>query len=179
MTVLAVLATSLVTTLGLGAALSGAPRAVIPAPPAPTAGSAVWPLAPAPEVAADFDPPEQTWNAGHRGVDLLGGAGQQVLAAASGQVTFAGRLAGRGVVVVSHGELRTTYEPVAADVRTGDTVDAGTRIGILEAGAGHCVPRTCLHWGLLRGEEYLDPLSLLGRGPVRLLAPTGPDGVSG
>ena len=35
--------------------------------------------------------------------------------------------------------------------------------------ARHCLPRACLHWGWLRGETYLDPLRLVGGGPVRLL----------
>jgi len=129
----------------------------------------VWPLEPEPEVTRDFAPPAQEWGAGHRGVDLLGQPGQAVRAAVAGTVTYAGLLAGRGVVVVSHGETRTTYEPVAAAVQVGDTVSAGQRIGALQSGASHCLPRTCLHWGLLRGDTYLDPLDLVGAGPVRLL----------
>jgi hypothetical protein len=34
---------------------------------------------------------------------------------------------------------------------------------------GHCFPATCLHWGLIVGETYVDPLTLVGGGPVRLL----------
>jgi len=136
---------------------------------APDPGPAVWPLDPRPTVVAGFDPPSSPWGAGHRGVDLLGEPGQAVRAALAGTVTFAGTLAGRGVVVVDHGSTRTTYEPVAPTVSVGTTVPAGGRIGTLEAGLSHCFPRTCLHWGLLRGEVYLDPLSLLGAGPVRLL----------
>jgi murein DD-endopeptidase MepM/ murein hydrolase activator NlpD len=102
-------------------------------------------------------------------VDLLGHAGQAVLAARSGRITFAARLAGRGVVVVDHGLLRTTYEPVTAAVRVGDHVGQGQRIGDLQRGRSHCFPRVCLHWGLLRGRTYLDPLLLVGGGPVRLL----------
>jgi murein DD-endopeptidase MepM/ murein hydrolase activator NlpD len=129
----------------------------------------VWPLAPAPEVAAPFDPPAQTWSAGHRGVDLLGTPGQQVHTALAGTVTFAGTIAGRGVVVVSHGARRTTYEPVAASVRRGAEVPSGAMIGTLQRAGGHCLPRACLHWGLIQGTTYLDPLTLLGLGPVRLL----------
>jgi murein DD-endopeptidase MepM/ murein hydrolase activator NlpD len=92
-----------------------------------------------------------------------------VRAALAGRVTFAGTLAGRGVVVVDHGATRTTYEPVAPAVAVGSHVDAGGVLGTLETGTSHCLPRTCLHWGLLRGAEYLDPLSLLGEAPVRLL----------
>jgi murein DD-endopeptidase MepM/ murein hydrolase activator NlpD len=133
------------------------------------AGKAVWPLDPVPVVIARFDPPDSPWGAGHRGVDLLGHPGQPVRAALAGRVTFAGTLAGRGVVVVDHGTTRTTYEPVAATVSVGASVPTGGVLGTLQTGGSHCLPRTCLHWGLLRGEEYLDPLSLLGVAPVRLL----------
>jgi murein DD-endopeptidase MepM/ murein hydrolase activator NlpD len=131
--------------------------------------SGVWPLRPRPEVVEGFDPPLDPWGSGHRGVDLLGTAGQPVLAALPGRVTFAGTLAGRGVVVVSHGDTRTTYEPVAADVSVGRSVAAAGRLGRLETFGSHCFPRACLHWGWLRGEVYLDPLDLVGGGPVRLL----------
>lgn len=131
--------------------------------------AAVWPLSPRPEVVAGFDPPAQDWNSGHRGVDLRGWPGQAVVAAKAGTITYAGRLAGRGVVVVRHGETRTTYQPVAASVGAGDRVLAGQRLGSLETFGSHCWPRTCLHWGLVRGETYLDPLTLVGAAPVRLL----------
>ena len=140
--------------------------------PAPS-GSAVWPLVPIPEVVGGFDLPESRWGAGHRGVDLAGHVDQPVRAALAGTVTFAGELAGRGVVVVSHGRTRTTYEPVAATVGVGDTVGAGDRIGRLQSGGSHCTPAVCLHWGLLAGEQYLDPLTLVGAGPVRLLPLAG------
>ena len=148
------------------------PTPVVPAPgPSradPSAG-AQWPLDPRPEVVAGFDPPQQDWYAGHRGVDLLGTPGSPVRSALAGTVSFAGTIAGRGVLVVDHGRLRTTYEPVRADVRVGDRVGAGAVLGTLQAARGHCPPRACLHWGLVEGETYLDPLGLLGQGPVRLL----------
>jgi murein DD-endopeptidase MepM/ murein hydrolase activator NlpD len=147
--------------------------ALVPAPALGTPGGVdpvgEWPLRPSAEVVAGFDPPLDPWGSGHRGVDLLGSAGQSVRAALPGRVTFAGMIAGRGVVVVSHGDTRTTYEPVAADVSVGDTLPAGGRLGRLEGFGSHCFPRACLHWGWLRGETYLDPLDLVGGGPVRLL----------
>lgn len=133
------------------------------------AGDGTWPLSPQPEVVSRFAPPASTWGAGHRGVDLAGQPGQVVRAALPGRVTFAGRLAGRGVVVVSHGATRTTYEPVTAQVRRGDEVRAEATLGALELFGSHCFPRACLHWGLLEGDTYLDPLTLVGAGPVRLL----------
>jgi murein DD-endopeptidase MepM/ murein hydrolase activator NlpD len=92
-----------------------------------------------------------------------------VRASASGTVRFAGTIAGRGVVVVDHGSVRTTYEPVVAEVRVGAAVVAGQVIGRVGRGS-HCVT-TCLHWGLRRGEEYLNPLQLLDgeSGSVRLV----------
>jgi murein DD-endopeptidase MepM/ murein hydrolase activator NlpD len=146
--------------------------------PAPSASSvtrqqattrAVWPLHPTPTVVSGFAPPLSPYGAGHRGVDLAGRAEQPVRAAADGRVTFAGSLAGRGVVVVSHGRTRTTYEPVDASVAVGETVTAGDRLGTLQATGSHCMPEVCLHWGLLEGDTYLDPLTLVGAGPVRLL----------
>ena len=142
------------------------------APPAPAAHG-VWPL-PAPHpVVHGFSPPSSLWGPGHRGVDLGGHVGETVRAALGGRVTFAAVLAGRGVVVVDHGATRTTYEPVAATVSVGDVVAAGAPIGALTRALSHCFPRACLHWGLLRGDTYLDPLTLVGGGPVRLL-PLGP-----
>jgi murein DD-endopeptidase MepM/ murein hydrolase activator NlpD len=129
----------------------------------------VWPLDPVPEVVATFEPPSSTWGSGHRGVDLLGSVAEPVLSALPGRVSFAGRIAGRGVVVVDHGDTRTTYEPVTATLEVGDPVASGHRIGVLELAGSHCFPRACLHWGWLRGETYLDPLLLVGAGPVRLL----------
>lgn len=128
-----------------------------------------WPLRPQPMVVHAFDPPVTTWGAGHRGVDLLATPGQGVLAALPGTVAYAGTLAGRGVLVVAHGSTRTTYEPVAATVEVGTVVAAGDRLGTVQAGPSHCAPRTCLHWGWIAGETYLDPLRLVGAGPVRLL----------
>jgi murein DD-endopeptidase MepM/ murein hydrolase activator NlpD len=153
--------------LGIVLALSGPATALgVPGDPDPVG---VWPLAPVPEVVAGFDPPSSTWGAGHRGVDLLGAPGQQVRAALAGVVSFSGMIAGRGVVVVDHGDTRTTYEPVDARAAVGERVPAGGRIGELALAGSHCFPRACLHWGWRRGATYLDPLGLVGAGPVRLL----------
>lgn len=129
-----------------------------------------WPLRPVPRVSRRFDPPPEPWRAGHRGVDLAAAAGATVRSAGAGVVHFAGRVAGRPVVSVAHaGGLRTTYEPVPATVVAGTVVRAGDPIGELQPGHPGCPAAACLHWGLRQGEEYLDPLALLGLGRVRLL----------
>ena len=128
-----------------------------------------WPLRPEPAVVRTFSPPESPWGAGHRGVDLLGTVGQPVLAALPGTVTYAGLLAGRGVVVLDHGTTRTTYEPLSVTVPVGTPVAAGDPLGTLALAGSHCFPRACLHWGWIEGETYLDPLRLVGATPVRLL----------
>ena len=122
-----------------------------------------------PLVVRGFEPPVARWLAGHRGVDLAAAAGTTVRAPGPGVVTYAGMLAGRGVVVISHGELRTTYEPVSPLVTPGQPVGPGAPIGQVTPNTSHCRPAICLHWGLLRGDTYLDPLRLLDAAPVRLL----------
>ena len=174
-------------------ATAGADRSPDPSPHqlAP-ASTWTWPLTPPPGarrpvIVHRFEPPAKRWQAGHRGVDLLGAPGQDVLAAGRGTVSYAGVLFGRPVVAIDHtapgrDTLRTTYEPVDPVVTVGDKVQTGQLIGHLadspadsppNSPANHCAPRTCLHWGLVRGfghaERYLDPTALLRRGPVRLL----------
>ena len=62
-----------------------------------------------------------------------------------------------------------TYGTLTVTAITTGTIGVGTVIGHLSAAGSHCAPATCLHWGLLEGERYLDPLTLLPKRPVRLL----------
>lgn len=156
-------------------------RAPVPADPDPVGGR-VWPLEGRPPVLRGWEPPATEYGPGHRGVDLGAGPGARVLAAAAGRVSFAGGVAGRGVVVIELAgtggpPLRTTYEPVRPLVAKGDEVTAGQVVAVMSEGPFHC-PSGCLHWGLRRAEAYLDPLSLLPpsllrRGPSRLLPVSG------
>jgi len=160
----------------------GAPpllAAAVARPLSATDGSWTAPLPGPLRVVRRFDPPASRYSVGHRGVDLAGRPGTPVLAAGAGTVAFAGVLAGRGVVSLAHaGGLRTTYEPVAGVlVSGGQRVAEGQALGVLAAGHPGCASAACLHWGLRRGAggavTYLDPLLLLGRGPVRLLPLAG------
>jgi murein DD-endopeptidase MepM/ murein hydrolase activator NlpD len=129
-----------------------------------------WPLAPAPTVSRAFQPPSKPYGPGHRGVDLIGAPGQPVLAAGAGTVVYAGPLADRGVVSVDHADgLRTTYEPVTAMVHPGQVLHRGEPVGALAAGHLGCSASACLHWGLRRDGQYLDPLMLVRPARVRLL----------
>ncbi|WP_200823909.1 M23 family metallopeptidase [Nonomuraea solani] len=128
-----------------------------------------WPLDGQPRVLRRFSPPPQPWLAGHRGIDLAAPTSTPVRAAGAGTIRFAGPVAGKGVVTIDHEDgLRTTYLPVTASVRRGDSVTPGTKLGVLEAAKPHC-QESCLHWGLLRDARYLNPLLLLGQAPARLL----------
>ncbi|MGZ4596161.1 MAG: M23 family metallopeptidase [Actinomycetes bacterium] len=152
------------------------PSAVASSPTAPSQAGWGWPLDGPPRLVRGFQPPPQPWLAGHRGVDLLGSPGLAVRASGPGRVSFAGSVAGTPVVVITHpGGLRTTYEPVVRTLAVGDEVVRGTVIGSLSAAGSHCLPRACLHWGLRRGEAYLDPLAMMGASlRVRLLPVWGP-----
>ncbi|MFE2645467.1 peptidoglycan DD-metalloendopeptidase family protein [Streptomyces nigra] len=145
-------------------------------PDVPRLGRA-WPVGSRPPVLRAWEPPATAYGRGHRGVDLAAPAGTPVRAVAAGRVSFAGRVAGRGVVsveIAGTGDppLRTTYEPVRASVAKGDEVGAGDVVGVVEASGSHCVA-PCVHWGLRRGDAYVNPLSLLPpwllHGPTRLL----------
>ena len=133
-------------------------------------------------VARFFDPPAQPWLPGHRGVDFHLEVGATVVSPGGGVVTFAGSVAGKPVVVVSHPDgLRSSLEPVAASVGLGATVSKGQAIGMLTVTPGgasnpeHCAAigagPNCLHWGVRRAEVYLDPLLLLGQAPPIVLLP--------
>lgn len=140
-----------------------------------------WPVGGPGGVLGRFEPPAKVWAAGHRGVDLAAAPGVEVRAAAPGVVAFSGLVAGRPVVTVSHPgsgspPLRTTYLPVTGTVPVGTAVGAGQTIGLLAPDGRHCAGHDCLHWGLLRGNHYLDPLALFGVGAARLLPLTGGDG---
>ena len=138
------------------------------------AGRRAWPVAGSepgrrPLVARGWERPPRPWAAGHRGVDLAVGSGRPVVAAAPGKVVFVGKVTHRGVVSIALHQsgsppLRVTYQSVRPRVRSGAVVRAGETVATTTAAAPtprHRCRGGCLHWGLLRGDRYLDPLSLL------------------
>jgi murein DD-endopeptidase MepM/ murein hydrolase activator NlpD len=115
-----------------------------------------------------FRPPACPWCAGNRGIEYGTRPGVPVRSVAAGEVTFSGRVAGTGYVVVRHLDgRRATYGGLArAFVGAGDRVQTGALIG---ATAGH------LHFGLRAGQTYLDPAPFFGRliGRPRLVPTDG------
>ena len=107
-----------------------------------------------------FRAPASPYAAGNRGVDYATDPGQPVLAAAEGEVVFAGRVGhGQHVVVLHPDGVRTSYSFLAAvGVRRGDRVERGAPVGT----AG-----TRVHIGARIGEAYVDPLRLFSGRPVR------------
>jgi len=127
-------------------------------------------------VARPFAAPAHRYAAGHRGVDLVTGAGATVLAPADGVLAFVGRVAGRPVVAIDHGGgRRSAIEPVTSHAVAGDPVRRGEPIGSVGEG-GHC-HEVCVHWGVRHDGEYVDPMSLVERRVI--LLPLGTPWTSG
>jgi murein DD-endopeptidase MepM/ murein hydrolase activator NlpD len=152
-----------------------APRAESTSTPAtPVAAPWAWPVV-GPVLRA-FDPPEDPYGAGHRGIDIAAPAGTPILAPEAGVVTFAGKVGGQLYVTLDHGGgLQSTYSWIgAAEVRKGDVVARGGRVGTTGLGhPGSTVPH--LHFGVRLDGVYLDPLEVLGPAPLPQLIHLAPD----
>lgn len=121
-----------------------------------------WPLSPRLAVLRTFDPPARPWLSGHRGVDIEASHdGAQVISPAAGTVSFVGTVVDRPVITIDHGNgLRSSFEPVASSLTAGSAVAEGDVLGQVQA--GHCGPAPpCLHWGVRRGEDYVNPLAFV------------------
>jgi murein DD-endopeptidase MepM/ murein hydrolase activator NlpD len=136
------------------------------------------PLHGTPLLVRPFDPPVTQFASGHRGIDFLAPTGTPVYAIGQGVVAFAGLIAGKPVISISHGlhprisasVIRTTYEPVKSSLTIGDKVGAGQLIGETSPGtqSSHCAD-ICLHVGLKYGvSNYLNPEMLWRRSSVLL-----------
>jgi murein DD-endopeptidase MepM/ murein hydrolase activator NlpD len=117
---------------------------------------ACWPPPVATPVTVPYREPACTYCAGHRGVGFDVEPGTPVSAVAAGTVTFAGGVAGVQYVVVQQADgLRATYGLLrSVRVVPGQQVAPGEVLALSTAR---------VHFGLRRGQEYLDPTPLLGR----------------
>lgn len=118
------------------------------------------------KVLRGFDKPDYNWLPGHRGVDLDASVGDPIRSAGDGVVSFSGMVAGTPTISITHADgVRTTYQPAHPLVSQGDQVAEGDVIGTL---GNPFDAKPGLHWGAKRGEEYVDPLSLLQAPRIRL-----------
>jgi len=78
-----------------------------------------------------------------------------VIAPTDAVVSFAGTVAGRGILTLRSADLQISFEAVTPLVTEGDVVTAGQAVAAVATGT-HC---SCLHVGLRRAGEYLSPLS--------------------
>ena len=108
-----------------------------------------------------FRPPPGPYGPGNRGLEYGVAPGEEVRAAADGEVVFAGRIGPSAHVVVLHGDgLRTSYSFLAdTAVRRGQRVGQGQVVG--RSGS-------TLHFGARMGERYLDPALLLTEAPLEV-----------
>jgi len=167
---------ALIAVLSVIPLLATAPRLAASDPPAwgPAAWALPLPGVPTGAIISEFTPPTSPFGSGHRGVDFPAFQGQRVVAVGSGIVSFAGSIAGKPVISIELSQVfggvgtrvRSTYEPVASLVSTGDFVTKGTVIGYIDfasGNGGHCLG-TCLHFGLKVVNEpavrYLSPRTL-------------------
>ncbi|MDQ0924219.1 murein DD-endopeptidase MepM/ murein hydrolase activator NlpD [Pseudarthrobacter sp. W1I19] len=137
------------------------------------APSWMWPLTPRPDVLRDFDPPPKPWLSGHRGVDLGAVSDRaEVIAPAAGTVSFVGVVVDRPVIAIDHGNgLRSSFEPVDSTLTAGSVVAAGQVVGTLVP--GHCAAASCVHWGVRRGDDYVNPLQFVMDLRPSILLPLG------
>ncbi|MFS2076755.1 M23 family metallopeptidase [Curtobacterium sp. CT11-133] len=130
----------------------------------------VWPTG-SRVVGRPWEAPADDYAAGHRGIDVGAPLGTVVVAVNDGTVTFAGQVAGRGVVTIDHGGgLRSTVDSVAPGVATGDTVAQGDAVGTVSV--GHCpAADPCLHVGARLDDRYVDPTPYLPAAAWPVLLP--------
>ena len=126
-----------------------------------------WPVD-EPQVVRPFEAPETAWSSGHRGVDLAAPPGTQLIAPASGTITFAGQVAGKSVVSIRHTDTISSFEPAQTDLPVGTAVLKGEAFAVVQGGSDHCF-ETCVHWGVRSGEDtYVDPEALVAQARIVL-----------
>ena len=108
----------------------------------------------------------------HRGIDIAGPVGAPVLAAAAGEVRFAGTVGSSGLTVSvrTADGFDTSYLHLSStSVRAGERVGAGDRLGAVGTSGTRSAAQSHLHFGVREaGSEhaYRDPLGFLPPPPV-------------
>lgn len=151
---------------------------LLAAPPANAAEGWTWPVRG--EVLTGYTNGDDPYAAGqHRGIDVGAPEGHPVVAAVGGTVTFAGSAGSSGLTVAvrtGDGRLDTSYLHLSAtDVRRGDAVGAGERLGAVGVSGRRSADAPHLHFGVREADSehgYLDPLDFL---PPLVSPPAAPE----
>src|SRR5262245_20268501 len=139
--------------------------------PAARAADWVWPLQG--EVITAYRNGADPYAGGqHRGIDIAGPVGAPVVAAAAGEVRFAGTAGSSGLTVsvrTADGRFDTSYLHLSSiAVTEGERVAAGGRLGAVGTTGRRSAEQPHLHLGVRDGgtrHGYRDPLSLLPAPP--------------
>jgi hypothetical protein len=109
----------------------------------------------------------------HRGIDIAGPVGTPVVAAAGGEVRFAGTAGSSGLTVsvrTADGRFDTSYLHLSSiTVRKGQHVPTGGRLGAVGTTGRRSAERPHLHFGVREAgtrHDYVDPRTLLPAPPV-------------
>jgi murein DD-endopeptidase MepM/ murein hydrolase activator NlpD len=173
--ILAPLLVSTMTSVIASAAVAIAVGTPLAVPAVVVADPWTWPVS-GPIVRA-YDPPDDPYGAGHRGIDIATATSTAVLAPADGTVTFAGPVGGRLFVSIDHGGgvVSTSSYLSSLDVRRNDPVTRGQPLGL--SGTGHAGASVShVHFSVRVDGVYDDPLAYLEApdlGAVLRLAPLG------
>jgi hypothetical protein len=147
------------------------------APVTPALAAWTWPLQG--ELITGYRNGDDPYAAGqHRGIDIAGAVGTPVVAAAAGQVRFAGVAGSSGLTVsvrTDDGFDASYLHLGAAHVRAGERVTAGQRLGVVGTSGVRSAEAPHLHFGVrVAGSRhaYRDPLTFLP--PLSAPAPDAP-----
>ncbi|GAA3336267.1 hypothetical protein GCM10017712_33800 [Curtobacterium citreum] len=156
--------------VGAAVLAPGSPGAAVRAADAQDEAPWVWPTG-SRIVERGWEAPADDYAPGHRGIDVAASIGTPAVAVASGTVSFAGSVAGRGVVSIDHGGgLVSTLDSVDPSVSTWDEVDQGSTVGTVSV--GHCpASAPCLHLGARVDGRYVNPLPYLPAAEWPVLLP--------
>jgi Peptidase family M23 len=137
----------------------------------------VWPLGG--EVITPFRNGDDPYASGqHRGIDIAGDTGAPVVAAAGGEVRFAGTAGSSGLTVsirTADGRYDTSYLHLSSvAVSEGDRIAAGERVGAVGTTGVRSAASPHLHFGVRDAgsrHAYHDPLDFLPPAPPAPAAP--------
>jgi Peptidase family M23 len=162
------------------------------APPAPAHAEWVWPLR-GPVITTYRNGDDPYAGGQHRGIDIAGPVGAPVVAAAGGEVRFAGTAGSSGLTVSvrTADGFDTSYLHLSSvSVRAGEVVSSGDALGAVGMTGSRSTSEPHLHFGVREAgarHAYLNPLNFLpppapaipdaphpAPSPVPLPTPAGP-----